>query len=299
MKSNIITNTGNRIVDSITKMNITGNIIPDAWHNTIVNKTGKSNTHAILILSEVVYWYRAAEVRDEATNSTVYKKKFHDKDFVQLSYDKLGKKYNLSTKQIREALKLLESLGVIKRHLRDVQTGMGRLHNVLFIELFPEVLAKVTYPDGASDEPSDSANTAFPIKKDILPKKEICPSSMDNTNTETTSETTTEITTTAPADEKSLSEAVELFNGLNLNNNDIASILCAAQYDIARCQQALSLFNQQTNSVRNVVGWLIMAVREDYRPVYKALAIKKNSFNDIIHQNYDFDQIEAMILSTP
>ena len=302
MKSNINISTGNPIVDSITKMNITGNITPEVWYKTIVNKNGRPNTTAILLLSEFVYWYRAMEVRDEATGKTVFKKRFHDKDFLQLSYDKLCDKFNFSQKQVREAIKLLESLGVVKRHLRDVQTEMGLLHNVLFIELFPAGLDNVTYPDfnprTPSDNPSNLEKATFPIEKDILPERETCPSSVDNTNTETTPETTTETTTATRVDAKSLSEAVELFNGLNLDKNDITSILCAAQYDIARCQRAISLLNQQTNSVRNVVGWLIKAVKEDYRPICKNPPSRKNSFNDIIHQNYDYEAIENMILGS-
>jgi len=54
----VITKTGNHIVDEIGQLNITGNVIPEAWYSTIVNNQGKVNCIAIFILSGITYWYR-------------------------------------------------------------------------------------------------------------------------------------------------------------------------------------------------------------------------------------------------
>ena len=59
--------TGNKIADSIGKMNFTGNVIPPAWFKTIVYKNGKPNLNAIVILSDIVYWYRPSEICDKKT----------------------------------------------------------------------------------------------------------------------------------------------------------------------------------------------------------------------------------------
>ena len=45
----------------------TGNVIPAAWYRTIPEIMGKPNLTAIIILSDVVYWYRPVEIRDELT----------------------------------------------------------------------------------------------------------------------------------------------------------------------------------------------------------------------------------------
>ena len=57
--------TGNETVDQISGMEITGNVIPPAWYRTIRKETGKPYLNAIIILSDIVYWYRAIEVRDK------------------------------------------------------------------------------------------------------------------------------------------------------------------------------------------------------------------------------------------
>ena len=59
--------TGCSAVDRMGKLQITGNIIPVAWYQTIRKETGKPNLNAIIILADIVYWYRPIEVRDEAS----------------------------------------------------------------------------------------------------------------------------------------------------------------------------------------------------------------------------------------
>ena len=63
--------TGNRIVDASAEISITGNITPQAWYKTIVKETGKPHLAAIVILSDIVYWYRPTELRDESTGQIV------------------------------------------------------------------------------------------------------------------------------------------------------------------------------------------------------------------------------------
>lgn len=69
--------TGSPTVDQMSRLQITGNIIPAAWFKTIRKETGKPNLNAIILLSDIVYWYRPVEVRDEMTGQlTGLKKKF-------------------------------------------------------------------------------------------------------------------------------------------------------------------------------------------------------------------------------
>ena len=74
---NIHYTTGNKAVDAVGEMNLTGNIIPEAWYRTIT-KNGKPCSLAILLLADIVYWYRPTEHRDETTQNVIYKKKFRD-----------------------------------------------------------------------------------------------------------------------------------------------------------------------------------------------------------------------------
>ena len=139
--------TENSIVNAVGKMAITGNIIPESWYKTVVSPNGRVNLLAVNLLADIVYWYRPMEIRDEMTGDVTWKKKFADDDYLQRNYSKICEKYNVSTKQAREALIVLETLGVVKRHFRTIETEMGKCPNVMYIELIPDALYKLTYPE--------------------------------------------------------------------------------------------------------------------------------------------------------
>ena len=63
--------TGNAAVDAIATMAVTGNVIPATWYKTITTSSGKADLVAINILSDVLYWYRPREVRDEYTGDVI------------------------------------------------------------------------------------------------------------------------------------------------------------------------------------------------------------------------------------
>ncbi len=69
---NYVYGTGNDIVDQVGMIGLTGNIIPEAWYKTVISRNGKVNLLAVNILSEVVYWYRPTELRDETTGNVTY-----------------------------------------------------------------------------------------------------------------------------------------------------------------------------------------------------------------------------------
>jgi len=185
-----VCSSGNLIVDEIGNFYFSGNIIPETWFYTIVNESGKPNMLAINILADIVYWYRPTEVRDEKAGKITYKKKFRDKDFLQKSYADICNKFNCSEKQVRESLKLLENLRVIQRHFKAVMTGYGKLPNIMFLELFPETLKKLTFPNG---------NTCFPLGKDRVPNLETPIAPEGNTITKNTTEITTNINKSTPS----------------------------------------------------------------------------------------------------
>lgn len=148
-------NTGNQVVDKIGEMNISGNIIPQSWYSTITRDTGKPYLTAIVILSDIVYWYRPTEVRDEGTGQIVsYKKKFSS-DKLQRSYQQIADMFGVSKKDATNAVVYLEKLGVIKREFRKISINGVVANNVLFIGLNPERLMEITYPkDGIEVTPT-------------------------------------------------------------------------------------------------------------------------------------------------
>ena len=280
--------TENDIVNKVGKMRFSGNVIPEVWYKTIVSSNGRVNLLAINILADIVYWYRPMEIRDEMTGDVTWKKKFADDDYLQRNYSKICEKYNVSTKQAREALIVLETLGVVKRHFRTIETEMGKCPNVMYIELIPETLYKLTYP-----EPTDeSVKTSFPSDKEVFTKKETCPSPEVRTNTKNTTETTTKTTTTARARDV-VDQAMEIFAPLRLSKDNIRTIVREAEYDIDRCIKAKAEYDAYRTPIGNATGLLISFVRGNY-PKQPRIPPAMNSFNNFSMQIYTPEMIDAL-----
>lgn len=139
---------GNAIVDAIGMMNFTGNVIPEAWYSELRFKSGKPHMNAIMILSDIVYWYRPRESRNEYDGTVVFEKKFKDEEYLQRSYKQISEKFGISEGQAKSAIVFLEKdIGVIIRHFKKITTAYGSiLSNVLFLELVPKRLEEITYP---------------------------------------------------------------------------------------------------------------------------------------------------------
>ena len=137
---------GNAIVAKMGTLNITGNVIPMEWFKHIKRENGKPYTDAIILLADIVYWYRPIETRDEQSGQVVgFRKKFAAK-FLQRDYNGFIATYGYTKNQVREAIQYLENLGVIKCHWWGVVTKKGmKLNNVLFIELVFDKFVEVTF----------------------------------------------------------------------------------------------------------------------------------------------------------
>lgn len=139
---------GNIIVDAMGSINISGNIIPAIWYKTITKENGKPYLLAIVILADIVYWYRPSEVRDQGTGHILgWKKKFSD-DLLRQSYQYYADLFGESKKTIKTAMDKLEKLQVIKREFRIVSYGDGLIcNNVMYVELKPDMLYQLTFPE--------------------------------------------------------------------------------------------------------------------------------------------------------
>ena len=149
-----IYSTGNAIVDESAKLNISGNIIPQAWYQTVRRDSGKPNLTAIIILADIVYWYKPVEVRDEVSGQVMeYKKKFKA-DLLQRSYQQISEQFGISKKEASSAVIFLEKLGVVKRVFRTINISGLVINNVLYLELIVDRLRELTYPEGIDWDPS-------------------------------------------------------------------------------------------------------------------------------------------------
>ena len=188
---NLLYSTGNEIVDEVSKINISGNIIPLSWFQTLVSESGKPMLLAIYLLADIVYWYRPKEIRDEESGNLVgYQKRFKA-DLLQRSYRQIENRFGVTKKQARTALNFLCEKGVIIKHLRDEKSAEGiMLHNNMYLELVPDKLKELTFPqinEGVSSKAPPyvlEGTTVSPVKADG-----------DSQKVTTSTENTTNITT--------------------------------------------------------------------------------------------------------
>lgn len=139
---------GNPIVDAMGTINITGNIVPTIWYKTVLKENGKPYLLAIAILSDIVYWYRPTEVRDQNTGQiTGWRKRFSE-DILRQSYQYYADLFGESKKTVKTAIDRLEELQAVKRHFRTVSHGDGLIsNNVMYVELIPARVYELTYPE--------------------------------------------------------------------------------------------------------------------------------------------------------
>ena len=316
MTNNLISSTGNDIVDAISKINITGNIIPEAWYKTIQKTRKHPYLHAIILLSEIVYWYRPKEVCDEATAERTYKKKF-TADLWQVSMSTLSDKFGLSKDQVRAALDFLEAdIQVIKRHYRTIDSRAGRLSNVMYIELIPDVLMNLTYPETNSadnenipDGSEISSNTYLEKSEEVL---EISPDPIrENSNTYTentlknTEENNTKTTTTDGAvvcccDDSLLTYINEKFSKYTLMDKEIILIANAAKEGIIDIDRAYEYITNYTKPIKNIVPFIIATIKNGWIVQDPIEPAKEKSHKDLYgfeSREYDFDALEKELVN--
>lgn len=158
-----ITSGATEKVLEITKLNLDGNVIPHNWYSQITRSNGKPDINAIIILAEILYWYRGTAIKEETTGKfTGYKKKFKD-DMLQRSYKSFEIQFGFSKKQIRTALIQLEELGLIKRIFKNIELENNTvITNVMYIDINPKRIEEITI--------NSKENTSFPISKQVFPE---------------------------------------------------------------------------------------------------------------------------------
>jgi hypothetical protein len=190
------------LVDAIAQIHIEGDITPRSWYKHICYQTSKSQQKktdrlAIDILSDIVYWYRPSQIREEITGEFLgWKQKFVG-NILRRSPEAFAEALNATVRCVRESMRLLENLGLIKVILSPVRTQYGTIPNVMHIEVVPEAIKQITYRSSEqkpetlekalltkwvtkSDETRDEArrNEEVPATKCVAPANEIVDSSI-------------------------------------------------------------------------------------------------------------------------
>ena len=154
---------GNDVVDFFGRINITGNVIPETWYQHIKFESGKVDLNAIVLLAEIVYWYRPTERRAETGGAISWQKKFRS-DKLQKSYQDLSDKFGLTKRQVRDAIHRLEDGGFLTIEFRDIEVSGLHLSNVLFVEPVPSRIFEITYnvTDDALERDTSYVETGDP-----------------------------------------------------------------------------------------------------------------------------------------
>lgn len=181
-------------VIDIGELNLRGNIIPHIWYQRLTKEVriGRNKEtftrpylEAIIILSDIVYWYRPTTIRNEGTGSIIQVNRKFSADKLQRSYQQFADAFGFGKDQAKAACKWLENKGYITLELRNIMAAGTHLSNVLFIEPVtekvkelcaipyaftkahppinestPPLSAKDTYTDSSSSHISTDTNPA-------------------------------------------------------------------------------------------------------------------------------------------
>ena len=161
---------GNDTVDRVGQIDFTiggdgCNVIPATWYKTICYDNGKANLNAIVILSEIVYWYKPTVKRDEITGEIKEWGKKFKRDKLQKNYQSLANQYGLTKRQVQDAVTFLVHLGVIERELRNIideETGVA-LSNVVFLDINVDRLMELSYPESSDVQNTLSRSNVIPV----------------------------------------------------------------------------------------------------------------------------------------
>ncbi|HDR4761470.1 TPA: DnaD domain-containing protein [Bacillus thuringiensis] len=131
------------VVYEIGGINFKGNVVDHEWFNYITFSNGKPHIVAIMVLSEIVYWYRPTVIRDEIDGKVTYKKKFKA-DKLQKNYQQLADTFGFTKLQVKRACDLLTDMLLIKIEFRTINVNGKVLNNVMFVEPIPTEIKKIS-----------------------------------------------------------------------------------------------------------------------------------------------------------
>jgi len=130
----------NDLVKKFKSFEVSGNVIPSNWFYNLTTKDGKPYITAILILSEILYWYRPTINEDEEVEQ-----KFRG-DMLQKNHNEFMEKFNIKSKEtVRKAIKYLKDQNLVNQQLRTIKKEDKTYYNSPYYEPIIENIKKVTY----------------------------------------------------------------------------------------------------------------------------------------------------------
>ena len=145
MRGDVYMSNVTKAVIETASLNLRGTLIDDGWFQHLRYESGKPNMNAILILAEILYWYKPIVVKDEVTGEILrYEKKFKA-DKLQKTYEALGDRFGLTKRQAKAACDFLKEKGLITVEFRTIELENGlKLSNVMYVEPIVENIKKIS-----------------------------------------------------------------------------------------------------------------------------------------------------------
>ena len=176
-------------------IHMAGNVIPPSWFQQLTLPNGKPNLPAIIILSDIVYWFRPIEVRDETTGRPRQPRQKFQADKLQMSYSAWAEMFGFGKDQVRAACHYLEEKGLISIEYRTIEPNGVKCNNVTFFDINPAEIYRITHPESTvADTPivfHGERVSCFTPTPSLVSRGEAI-GFHGETNTKTSSETTTE-----------------------------------------------------------------------------------------------------------
>ncbi|WP_124330508.1 hypothetical protein [Desulfonema ishimotonii] len=105
--------------DMLKNVRFAGNLIPHSFYRHIRRESGTTDFEGVGIMSDILYHYRPAEIRDRKTGRiTGYRQRFRGDKF-QISYRQYAEHYGISKGQVTTAVKNPDRLGLVFREIHD------------------------------------------------------------------------------------------------------------------------------------------------------------------------------------
>ena len=149
----------------IGKLNLSGNIIPTIWWQRLRLESGAVDYVSVMILAEIIYWFKPTIVRNEDTGLILEIKQKFRADKLQRSYQSFADQFGLSKKQVREAFQRLTDRELITTEFRIITVNNTPLNNVLFIDVNPQKIEMLSSIDQSDIPYYPSSNTLLPQKE--------------------------------------------------------------------------------------------------------------------------------------
>lgn len=271
-------------VFEVYKMNIIGNVIPHLWYKRVTFANGKPHLSAIIVLAEIVYWYRPIEVKDEATGQVIGLQKRFAADKLQKSYDALAEQFGLGKEEMRNACERLKEMGVIDLEFRTVGEGEKKANNVMFIGLNTKVLSEITYPSTPIGFKTDSPPLSVlkPIASGFQNRQPI--GFETDTNTENTYREQTnrsvglfvgngEVKEVVVTDVEEQARTRALLGEIGVGPKDTNSIAEMVPFAVVRLVvgHGWSEHVSRGGEIKKLDGWVLWALKADSNVVIKPL----------------------------